>query len=183
MRVNRPLCVFFVVCTLVAAYYASTAWGQGSSGGKPPELSVLVARAPLIVDASLEATFPSYLQTSIPRTDAVFRVSRVVKGTFRVGDQVLIAQLGNEGTRERSKGRKLMQLGERYVLFLQPMRPDAVDQFPVRAGLTRYGSISRDDAVKINGSKIEINPEMPFHGSLNGRGLDEFFREVTLLAN
>jgi hypothetical protein len=183
MRIDRRLYALFIVCSIIVTHIAVVVPGQ-DRGAKPPELSRLVASAPIIVDASVETKFLPYLQaTIITRTDVVLRVNRVVKGNLRVGDQVLIAQAGNEAAIQRNDAEKPMQLGERYLLFLQLMPSFAISQFPVREGLTRYGSLSSNVAVKINGSNVEIDPAMPFHRTLNGRGVDEFLREVSLFTN
>jgi hypothetical protein len=73
----------------------------------------------------------------------------------------------------RGAGTIPMQIGERYVLFIQPAR---VIEIPPREGPPLYAAISRDNAIKIEGDKIVVNPDMPFHSAYDGRSLDEFLK-------
>lgn len=146
------------------------------SGPKPPELSILTQRAQLIVDVTVESVTP---YPSMPRQDVVLHVNSVMKGTPPPGDRFLLNHLsGGAGP-----GTIPMQVGERYVLFLRPVAANELGAPPVSvlAGLPRYGSISRDNAVKIDGNKIVVNPAMPFHGSHDGKSRDEFLQELRTL--
>jgi hypothetical protein len=126
----------------------------------------------LIVDATIQSIIP--FADLGPLQDVVFSISTVMKGTPPPGNRVLLVHMAGG----RGAGTIPMQTGERFILFLQPAAAGLVAQYPVREGLTRYGAVSRDNAVRINGGKLVVNPDMPFFNTHNGRSQDQFLREL-----
>jgi hypothetical protein len=141
-----------------------------ASGPRPPDLPNLAQRATIIVDATVEAIPPNTAVAGVtPRTDAVLRVSRALKGMV-TGDRFVLLQPPDP--------KQAMHTDERYILFLTEPR---VVEIPPRQGPPQYAVVGRHNAVKIVGDKIEVNPSMPFYGTFNGKTLAEFLEALQTL--
>jgi hypothetical protein len=168
MMKHRAACLTSVLFALLVT---GSLAGQ-ASGPSPPYLPTFVLRrAALIAQATVQSISPSPGSVE-PRQNVVFGLGTVIKGTPPPGNLVVITHPAGGG----GAGAIPMQIGERYVLFLEPTR---TIEIPPREGPPLYEPIGVvDNAIKVEGDKIVVNPAMPFHDAYNGKSLDEFLKDL-----
>jgi len=134
----------------------------------------------LIVEVTVESVFPSIEVSGTPTTDAIMDVRRVLKGQSP-GQRLTVAQLGGtlNGQTELPPNYSLMKPGERYVLFLRNLGPNAVARgvYPDR-GVPRFEIIRYQTIIRIDADLVRLHPGLKFRDQYEGRNSEEVIKEI-----
>jgi hypothetical protein len=147
----------------------------------------LSGHAQAIVEARVESVFPGTLLNSTSKseievsTDVILRVDRVIKGS--VPETFLIAQRGGRipGFTLNPAQYKIMEPGERYLLFLNPVAESRLELHPSRPGLTRFAITGTYMGMfLLDGGKVQVNEGMPkkWRERYNGVSAEQILSEL-----
>ena len=148
-------------------------------------LSAMTAESELIVEAHVQAVYPSEeIGTGVTHleTDALLQVDRVWKGPQPSPSQVVISQIGGSkaGFELVNADQKLMKTSEEYVLFLQkieslPASPERTSTLKVRENIPRYEIYYRRFGLfQIVQNRIVTGNVSDFRSAFNSMPLADF---------
>jgi hypothetical protein len=140
---------------------------QGDRGPNAPgnDLPGLVRDADVIADATVISLFPAAPLAGArggqpPRTDALLKVNRLLKG--KAADQIVVSQIGPAGAGNlTNNGGPMLQPGENIIIFLaRILNPGRLAIVPDR-GIARFDSIPGDEGIiRIVQSKARLHPNL-----------------------
>lgn len=167
--------------TFPPATGTSTLMVNVAPGAMPDSLEMLADRSELIVDGYVQSNLIPWINGHSLQTDAIFLVSRVLKGP-PLTEQIVVSQTGGVlgQFRQAPKQYSLMQTGEHHILFLAQ---DARLNGPDRNGLPRYWvqGAGISGLLRVDVDRIHVSQGAPavFRGRYEGMNFAQAIAIIT----